>query len=235
MMRHLIIGLCVLLLALPVAAQEDNDEACDLTLVNNLLAQVRGVLSDGQDFQTALELIRETEAELIALNQICGGSLLLDATTIKARMGISVDYPSVWVLDGEDTDLIALGTSEAALEAINGSEPMMPEGEFAMGILSADDTIRGNDEIDSVEAVLDFLVNTIEVDGEYEVGERVVFSVNDREAMRVDISLDTVIIGLVVIEVTPDRYIAAILAAHPGELTQFAPTANAILQTIRPE
>jgi len=238
-MRKLILLLMVLLVALPVMAQDetDDEDACEteVAAVNDLLARAQGALSDGADFQTALDLLREAETQLLTASQHCGESLLLDATFTSEETGISFNYPSVWLVDGSASDIAAIATSEEAMDVLLGPTPEMPEGGFGMGITTFEDMFFAPDETEDIEDVVESLVEVIDIDDTFEVSDSIDFTVNDRRAIRTDVSTDMVTVALSVVEVESDYYVVIIAGAHPGEMEQFAPTMIAVIETIRVE
>lgn len=235
-MRKLLVVLAVMLLAIPVMAQE---EACDIDLseVETLLSEAQEAVDAG-DTSAALDLIGEMQA---ALETITDGCITLGQTFEAPDDSFSFSYPDDWVFgeydsEGSDLAIVFVGSSANAIEEAGGNEPSLRSGEQLVGLFFGTlSTFTGGEAPETLESVIESMIGDIK--DEYpNISSVEYFTNNDHRAGRFEFSGDTFAASFTVIEYRAgERYMMVIGIAAPDEMDTLRPIVDAIALSIRVE
>lgn len=242
MPRILIMAVFVLLMAVPIAAQEETCEI-DLSEVESLLEEAQAAATSG-DTATALDQIAGIQEALEAIVSGCSTrEVTLDATFEAQDGSLSLNYPEDWELDDSEFNdssegIVFLANSRAALElALSvGNDPVLASGQQIIGVLrNAEMLATDLGEDAGLEEVLTSLYENAKEEFP-SISDIEYFSVNDRRAGQIEVPAGTFDGLFLIIEFRAgERYIGVISISAPGELDALRPIAFAIAESIRVE
>jgi hypothetical protein len=244
MLKRTFLSLLVLvLLALPVAAQDDDsdEEACtiDLTTAIATLQSAQDDLDTTGDTDAALLTLEDVEAQLAEIRAGCATWLELTETytPVDAMVPYEVSYPEGWIVD-EDFGVVLIGSSQAAIEAFDSSDiPSIAEDDYALALfIDINNLLPPIAETVTVDIVIEELVNTIGIDGnddlDFELSEQENFSVNDQRAARVDITFEVgTVIPIIAVDYGAGQVMAWIGITTMDSLDTFNEVAIPIIES----
>jgi len=226
----------MLLIVVPVFAQDDDKlDNCpaDVTPVIATLEALQAEFDSSADLEKYLAGLAEVITELENIQSACTDPLAL--TAIYVGEHFSIDYPESWVLNDQDDEVLILGSSQEALDAFDSNDPVMPSGEFGIGIFVEAASTLGIPlgSGDPFRQIADVLISSLDNDVDFEFSEPVFFSSNDRRALRIDFVGTGIEAAIIVIDLGDAQFAVFIPAAAIGELANFESTLMAMLETAR--
>ena len=241
-MKRLIIALgLALTLVFPAAGQE---AGCTIAFseIEAWLAQAQAAVTSGDD-EAALEYVARMREALESIEQSCAASAVQLTELFEAPDGaFSLSYPEGWQFGEYDSSddqggMVFFGSSEEALEALDNSEPVVGAGDQLLAVFFGPASILGYSGSENVPATLeDVVTSAVEmVKEEYSgIGETEYFSLNDRRAVRFEVSADTFEAVMTVVEYRAGEQYGIIMGlSAPGELDLLRPIVEAVAETVR--
>lgn len=232
----------LMIVAVPTIAQDETDEApcaVDFADVISDLNDAQAAFGDGYDVMALGEAIAEAQDALQAIRDDCrraaqGPGLPLDAeytaTDDFREQSFAFSYPADWTVDDQGL-VVVVGTSQSAIDAFEGDDPVFGLDDFGFGIIADTENSLVDDEVNNVYELADGLTENIQI--EAVVGPYENFSVNDRPAVRVDLTTETYTIVLVAVDYGDARYVVFIAGGQPETIVENEATFFNVVQSLR--
>lgn len=223
--------LMILLIALPVSAQEVTPKACtyDLTSVLDLLNR------DAETPEQALRHVIDARLALQVIETQClaAGTVLLDHTYTPDEGTFTLNYPLGWQVGmfspSETGGVLFLGNTSLSDRLLQTAEPRVNAGEMALQVLVGRPVEGGEGALQSVLGEFEQLIGSLYPDR----STTDFFTLDGRDAARFSYRGNGFDGFLVVIALDDGRYVAIRGIASTGNLAGLQATAEAVAASVQ--